>query len=689
MGIKLDWEFESERDWEEVGEDPALIDSRKRRNKRLLNLAIVVLVLAGIAFGVVRYRLYRIDRQLRTDLESTIAGETLALRIGDQQAFLDTQSEIGAWDTVQEKTFDTYQSLGDRLVPTGEIVDLDIDGDQARVVLQEQLDEQSYNVTWFYQHGEEGWQHVAPASDLWGSQNRLETAHFTFTYYDADTALVDELSPKLDSWWELTCQVTACQEGLSHLEVRIEPDPLARLSWADYDNSTLLIPSPLLGRIPEGRPYDPQLESDLARLLTWRWTNHLIGEPVEAYSELDWVGVELQVWLSQNLDPSRSPSTFFGPMVAAYGPGFVPEFVERVRRGEPVVPALAAMTGTPVNDLPVSWDIYLTYRLRGEAQLLANSHETEATLIYGDPGREMGDESVRVGEYASVQEAQPDSIRIVDTRQTGEIIWAEVVFSSDGSESQTGFVPFRLAGDRWVRATLYDTDWGDLQEIHSQHFVLKYRSMDAGAVDLLLPYLEQVYGQVVADFALSTDDYPQTVISIQPNPVEPSLTNGFMRIASPYNTTRPIEQTPQDYIRSTASTLLVESLVTGQLASLPSDHPLIGGFVMWEADRLKIDARIPFGFYQLQLAQDTGEGLPESLAQIWENDRPGNVTYNIGAAALIDILVESYGPEIIPTLIANLEFSVSLDDWLSRSVGITSADIEAEWRVRLTEWLNR
>jgi hypothetical protein len=686
MGIKLDWEFESEHDWEEVGEDPSLLDLRKRRGRQLWNLAIVVLALGGAVFGVVRYRLHSINRQLRADLESTIASETLALRIGDQQAFLDAQSEVGAWDAVQENTFDTYQVLGERLVPTGEVVDLDMDGDQARVVLREQLDGQVYHVTWFYQHGEEGWLHVAPAADLWGAANRLETEHFTFIYYDADSALVDVLASRLDGWWEAACQVTGCQEGLPHIEVRVEPDPLVRLGWADYDGSTLVVPSPLLGRVPEDNPYDPQLEGDLAALLTWRWVEYLVGGPVEAYSELDWVSVELQTWLRHTLDGSKPPSAFLGPMAAAYGSGFVPGFVERVRRGEPAVPVLAAMTGTPASDLPVSWDTYFTYRLRGEAQLIADGYETEAALIYGDPGREVGGEAVRVASYSLVQEARPDSIRVVGTQQDGEVVWAEVVFEAEEA-SLVGYVPFRLVGDRWVRAALYDTDWGGEQEERSQHFVLHYRRLDAEAVHFLLPHLEQIYGQVAADFALPTDQ-SQLVISVQPNPVEPRVTQDFMSVPSPYNAARPVDQTPQDYIRSTASTLLVESLVTEQLTGLPDDHPLIGGFVMWESDRLKIDSGLPFGTYQVQLAQETGEGVPESLAQIWENDWQGYV-YTVGAAALIDVLTEIYGPEVIPTLLANLENAESMDDWLSESVGITSADIEAEWQVRLTEWLNR
>ena len=127
MGIRLDWEVESEDDWEEAGEDPAAALARRQRLRRIRNIIIIVGgVIAAIGLAVT-LRLRAISERLQIQLETAVAAETLALRLGDRGAFLGLQADEGEWRRIQADVFDEYQELGSRLSVPGEILDMQID----------------------------------------------------------------------------------------------------------------------------------------------------------------------------------------------------------------------------------------------------------------------------------------------------------------------------------------------------------------------------------------------------------------------------------------------------------------------------------------------------------------------------------------------------------------------------------
>ena len=118
-------------------------------------------------------RLAKLDEQIKSNLEDTIVAETLALRLSDQYSFLQAQANINTWPEEQAKIFKTYQSYGARLDVTGEIVEMKIEGDNARVVLLEILDDEPYHVVWFYQHDNIGWYYVPAKFEYWGETRHL------------------------------------------------------------------------------------------------------------------------------------------------------------------------------------------------------------------------------------------------------------------------------------------------------------------------------------------------------------------------------------------------------------------------------------------------------------------------------------------------------------------------------------
>lgn len=701
MGIKLDWEVESEGGWSEVGEDPRAVAARRRRARRIRNALVGALLLAGLVGGGVYWRLRQVEQQLRADLETTVAAETLALRIGDRAAFLSVQADVGEWQRIQSHTFDEYQALAPRLEANGEIVALEIGTSRAHVTVREVLDGEPYHVLWFYEYDRErGWRHVPPRADFWGEQREMQTTYFTLLYYEKDEALAGALSARLNGWWETACRLTACRSfgEPPRPEVRIEPDPLVEVGWAAYDRNTLLIPSPLLGRVPESGETDPALISALAEQIATRWGETLLGEQPDPYSEVAWVRDELTLWLRHEFDPSAPPSGLFNPLVEAYGPAIVPEYLDLIRRGAGAVPALQQVTGTPVADLPVNWERYFTYRLRAEAAMIAEGFTTEARLLFGDPERT---EENGVVDIATEVMAVPESIEVQGVTYFNGTAWAEVWFYRQGAsagDALVTFEPFRVVDDRWVHTLAYFEDWGDLLDERSPHVTLAYHELDASATEGLMAKLEAAYGQAVSDFGLSPAALSVSVLitpSSQPGREAPVAPEGQgaavvpVAVLSPYASGRRPGVSVQEYLTLTTIQKMIESLVAYEVAPFPPHHPLTVALAGWELERLGVTP---------PAAQDiTPEAFisqPFSIETLWAEDgnMPGFThgtatapANELAARVLIDLLVERYGPQAIPALIRYLPDSISLDDWLSRSLGIGTAEIEADWQARLLE----
>jgi hypothetical protein len=691
MGIKLDWEVESDGGWEEVGEDPAAIAARKRRVHRLRNLGLVLLVALGIAGGAIFYRLHRVGRQLRADLETTISAETLALRIGDRRAFLDGQADVGEWVRIQDSTFAQYQALGPDIEVTGEVVELDIDADKARVVLREDYQGEPYHIIWFYQHSDAGWLHIPPGPEFWGKSAVDKTAYANLYYYEEDADLADLLRTQIDDWWNAACRATDCAARPRRIRIRIEPDPLTQIGWASYDDSTLLIPSPKLSRFPAGRPIDPALLGQLAELAAGYWASSEIGDEPEPYSELAWLEDELAVWVRYQFDPEAPPSTFLGVLAENYGVLTVRKFIDGVENGEAVVPTIAGLTGVPAADLPVAWDGYLAYRLRAEAALIANGFSTEAAVLYRDPERA---DRADVLDVPTESIALPDSIEVIATRRVGDILWAEVQFAQVEEVGRTqettryvAYEPFRLVDNRWVHTNAIGGDWGPLYDAHGTYVQLWYFELDGPAAEGLVPHVEEVYTRIAADFALPNGP-PALEIFIspvaQPDQSGSSAQPVQVFVPSPYVTTRPPDVTIQEHARSLVTAGVIEEFVAYQIAPFDANHPFAVALMRWEMERTGLDAGA---------AVESFLDKEGRISALWPGNSAGSLSFSppysdddyLAAYALIRVLTETYGPEVIPNLVAYLPLSETVDEWLILSAGVMFEDVLDPWQAAYTD----
>ncbi len=688
VGIRLDWSVESDGGWNEVGEDPQSKAARQRRNRRIRNLLAALILLVSLAVGLIVYRMRVVAARLRTDLEATVAAETLALRIGDRAAFMAVQANAGGWLLIQSRTFDEYQALGSRLRVEGEVIEQEIEGLRARVVLRETLDGRPCRVVWFYEHYPEGWRHVPPDADFWGAQQQIATTYFDFYFYGPDQSTTYRLAVQMDEWWETACRLTACTGTPPRPRVRIEPDPLITTGWAAYDEWTLLIPSPTLGRVPEDGSPDPALLSTLADLLAERWAQITMEDELEPYSDAAYVRDELHIWLRHQFDTSAPSSTFFDPLIEMYGVELLPPFLDAIRQGVGIVPALQSLTGAEILDVPVSWEGYFAHILRSQASLIAEGHATEASLLFADPER------TAIGgflpDFAVEATAIPDSIAVLGIGRFGEIIWAEVLFeplpaSGYHSSSLLVFEPFRLMGDRWVHTLGLETDWGSTFREEGQYFRLQYYELDAPYVEGLSSYLDSLYPRLSADLGLPSA-YQPVEVRIQPvfSPWTWNNVRRMLMIPSPHIALRTSDTPPQNYVQITAIRALVENAILYQIAA-PAGSPLSTAFMDWEMGRLGIEAedavRPSFGLYTIGAGQvDTLEGL--WLSSQLPATRTDAEVQNLAAQVLVDLLVERYGPQAVPALVRNLRDSSTIEEWLYRSVGAHVDEIEGEWLSR-------
>lgn len=706
MGIKLDWEVESEGGWDEVGEDPKAIEARRRQARRARNGLLAALAIIAVMASIIAYRLFRVGRQVREALEATVAAETLALRIGDREAYLEAQSTLGGWRQIQERAFRQYQAEGARVEVTGQIAQMDISADQARVTLREVVDGNAYHVMWFYQRDAGGWKHIASAPRFWGDQQEHRSTYFNFDYYSEDQALVDELIGPLDEWWRTACDLTQCSDKPASLDVKIEVDPLAEVGWAQYDTNTLIIPSPLLGRFPaDGKP-DPALMSRLADLIANRWAEYLVGEGDRPYSETDWLRSEVHQWLWQSFDPAQPPAPMLTPLVQAYGEQIVPLLIERVKRGDPAVLVLQELTGANTADLPVGWELYFTYMLRAEVSLLQEGKETEAILLYRDPA------TTNAAVTFPLAQSKIDTIQVVGLHRYGNLVWAETMFSGVPLDAvgrtlegtMTIFLPFRLLADRWVRTVAAEPDWGPVVEDRGAHVILRYHDLDAPAVAGLQTALEQAYNQVDTDVGglgnvpllveIVGCDFQGHALPFQ----EPDLGeemegsnemislsfNEMISLSFPSPYCKPYIGTIQESLRFMTVHRLVEQLVLVK-QPLSLNHPLRYAFQEWEASQLGLASDDMFAPAYLCNASGAGDCQPpDSLEDLWSSDTTdGDMTESISARVLLGILIERYGEGVVARLVPNLSQASSMDDWLYRSLGIHNADIEEEWLNRV------
>ncbi len=402
MGIKLDWQVESEQTEVRATDDP---EARRRRQQAQRRLVLLIAGLAGVLtliVGLVYWRLRHVDNQLRQDLLDTVEIEVTALRLGDFANFMAIQrSASETFLLEQSREFERYQALKQarRVDLTGDVLDVEINDQRGRVVLQENIDGVAYKVVWFYWHYEDstessqgGWRRVPDDLTFWGDEARIEADNVTITYRALDADLARALAERLPGWWAQGCQQLGCATPPPSLHVEIVPEqPAGSLTWRTPEGWTLRIASPLVERTRADVPIAPELERAIAEQVAERLVQYAAGDTVPGpRSDNAWLRSELAIWLAGLVLSDPGAEGFVNSLIAYYGAG-VPQIILRALHPtvtlDEAFTAVAGMTAAAlgVEQLnALDWSAFFQWRLDAEWELLSQPDSNGALLALYD-----------------------------------------------------------------------------------------------------------------------------------------------------------------------------------------------------------------------------------------------------------------------------------------------------------------
>lgn len=477
MGIRLDWQVESEQTELRAQEDP---DARRRRRvaqRRLVLLIIAIGSLFCLAAALVIWRLQRVDDRYRADLVDTVQAEVAALRVGDRDAFMRIQrSRSSAFLAEQAREFDTYQQLkqAHRVQLSGEVLDVAIDDLTGRVVVQETIDGVPYKVVWFYWYYEQdnsgeatGWRRVPDNLAFWGEERTLRTEHTRLRYRALDEDLAQALSLRLEDWWARGCALLSCAPAPPALHAEIVAQPPAPAAWDPADPWTLVITSPLVTRARADVALPADLEHTLRALIAARLAQVATGDQaLAASSDAAWMVTELARWLANRLiagqaAPAADP-TFVGQLVAQYGPEAITTLAGALSPDAPIDRVIQAVSGVSLAQLSVEqlnqldWRGFFQWRVQLERDLLADP-ETAARFpaLYDlERADAASSASLRQNDPAYAALAVPQVTAVGITRdESGQTFAVVEIVQDRAGQPVTEAAFWRLAGGTWKRVS--------------------------------------------------------------------------------------------------------------------------------------------------------------------------------------------------------------------------------------------
>lgn len=452
--IRLEWNVESQRIDKSDSEDPGAKRARRRRALRLIMLIGFVLALLTLGVFAVRQRLLDVQGQLEQLLRETVRAETAALRIGDVNTFLSLQdSASAAWRQQQESTFREYSDIKARhdLNLTGAILDLAIDGQRGRAVVEEFINGIRYAQVWFYRDSGNGWRHISPDFSFWGEERTLETAEVSISFFELDERFAQTVGEVVSGWLRRGCEILRC-DAWPRLSIAVARDAAQPVSWTIDGSATLQILSPSRGRISVDSPFDQHLQGLVAETLA----DHLIDL---ATDELQVVYPHDAVYLRQSvaaylikefLDVGGGQS-LVDSLALSYGEDKVAELVEHLAPAASMA-VLQQIVGGSLAEANLDWRDFVKWRLNTEADLIARGAESDLLSLY-----DTRNENVWQAAFQRYQtEVGARAYEVLE-----QVIWRapdgspqlRVTVSADtgaGIEEQT--VLFNLVDNVWKRA---------------------------------------------------------------------------------------------------------------------------------------------------------------------------------------------------------------------------------------------
>ncbi|MBZ0300887.1 MAG: hypothetical protein K8J31_14150 [Anaerolineae bacterium] len=455
MGLRLDWEIESEQQVvrQATGEDPETRRQRRRRRFLILLIPLILLAIIGVVVGAVALRLREVDAEVEKVLVDTVDAEIATLRIGDEQAFMNFQrSASDAWQETQSQAFDAYQTLklDSSIQLTGQIIDTVVDGSRARVQVQEIIDGTPYIRTWFYWRYEDGWRHVPPDYTFWGEGQRRESGTVTVYYQAVDDSLARITAETVANWLQTGCDSLGC-ETVPTLRVQIVADPGFKTDWSPDDPWLLRMRSPYTQLARMDAPFDFSLQFEVANLVAERLVSVASNDLQPVYpADVFYLRSSIVSWLVGRFVSINTNAFLIGSLAQHYGEAAVGLLLQALEP-ESDASVLNGVTGAAtLAEANLDWRDFLTWRLALEDELIQRGDEGSFLALY-----DTRDETVRALAYDRYNRGTLAGSRVVVsvTPETTPAGFRQLRAQAQiGSTEQSDAVVFRLMNEHWLRA---------------------------------------------------------------------------------------------------------------------------------------------------------------------------------------------------------------------------------------------
>ena len=457
MGIRLDWEIESDRAGTyDAREDPENLRLRRRAQIRIL---VVIFFLAAILGGIgllVVWQLNQTDAYIETLLRNTVEAEVAALRIGDWDAYSETQrSANDEWTLVQRGTFEGYQNLKltNDLQLTGTVRDVEIDGLRARVMVEEIIDGVPFSQVWFYWRYADGWRHVPPDYTFWGVAQEYQGKDMSVSYSGVDEALALELGIKVESWIADTCNNTLQCGDLPHISVSIIPDNDLTVDWNPNNPWTLIVPSPYVDRARSDLPFSGQLKVDVADRLADRLVSEslAIKDPAVYPRDAYYLRPAVKSWLVGRFVQLNTNSHLVTSLAENYGQEAVGRMLQSLTPDASMAMLAGVVGVNSIAEAQLDWRDLLTWRLQLEHELAELSRETDFVALYDPALADLARQ--RFNTPTTDPQRAVVTLAPVSTGTDGVPFIDATVRYGEGDSGYEAVVRFRLIDNVWRRAS--------------------------------------------------------------------------------------------------------------------------------------------------------------------------------------------------------------------------------------------
>ncbi len=451
--IRFEWNVESQQVERFDSEDPQA--KRRRRRNMLLLVALVCTLLAAIALGLmfVRQRIHEVETQFAQLLQDTVKAEVAALRIGDLNSFLHVQNPNNlAWINHQRAMFQLYSDLktDGAIELTGSILAVAIDGERARVLVQENINELPYTRLWFYRRSGEGWRHIAPDPSFWGEASTVESASVLVHYRAVDQEFARQVSAILQDWINSGCVILDCGD-LPRLIIDVVPEAADAAAWIDEAALRLQIRSPYNHIARADTPFDGSLQLLVSRMLAERLVNEHTGHLTAAYPhDAYFLRNAAIAWLSEVFTRLDSGAALMRSLVQNYGDDKIAQLLTQLSATSDMS-ILEAVVDEPLEGADLDWRDFIEWRLQLENELIRARRQNEWLSLY-----DTSDENARLAAYQRYN----DSAAAQDYRVLDQLVWSKpdgrpqlrATVQATGADGEE-IILFNLVNGVWKRAS--------------------------------------------------------------------------------------------------------------------------------------------------------------------------------------------------------------------------------------------